>query len=360
MSTPRKDGFRLPAEFEFQNEGFMIWPQRPDNWRNGGKTVQKEFVKLITLLAKYQPMTMLVNESQYKNARASLPSNIRVLEMSSNDAFIRDTGPLYLKNKQGEIRCMKFNFNAWGGLLDGLYFPWDKDNEVASKLADLYHQDFYQDDFTLEGCSVLTDGEGTLITTEEVVLSEGRNKGINKQIAEEKFKEFLGIEKVIWLPEGFFMDEAGGDIDNILNFVKPGEIVLSWTEDQSDPQYQISKNALEILSSVTDAKGRKLIIHKLDLPQNKVELSKDQAYGVDPINGMLPRVEGQRLTATYVNYITLNKVIIVPEFGDFNDKIAQKQLASYYPDRKVIGFAANEILTGGGGLHTIVLTMPGR
>ncbi len=324
MSTPKGDGFHLPAEFESKSEGFMIWPQRPDNWRDGGKPVQKVFVELASVLVKYQPMTVLVNESQYKNARSMLPSKIRVLEMSNNDAFVKDTGPLYLINENKDIRCMDFNFNAWGGLLDGLYFPWDKDNEITRKLADLYNQDIYKSDFTLEGCSIVTDGQGTLITTEEVVLSEGRNKGITKLEAENIMKKFLGVEKVIWLPEGFFMDEAGGDVDNVVNFIKPGEVVLSWTEDTTDPQYKISQKAFDILSKAKDAQGRKFIIHKMLLPEKKVVLSKEQANGVDPINGMLPRVEGQRLTATYVNYITLNEVIIIPEFNDVNDQKAKE------------------------------------
>jgi agmatine deiminase len=358
ISTPKQDGFWLPAEFEPKSEGFMIWPQRPDNWRDGGKPAQKMIVKLAEILVKYQPITMLVNESQYKNARSALPNQVRVLEMSSNDAFVKDTGPVYLKNHNNDIRCVDFNFNAWGGLLDGLYFPWDKDNEISRKLADLNGLDMYRSDFTLEGCSVVTDGQGTIITTEEVVLSEGRNKGVSKADAEKILETYLGAKKIIWLPEGFFLDEAGGDVDNMVNFIKPGEIVLSWTDNQNDPQYEISQKAFKILSTAKDAKGNTLIIHKMNLPKRMIELPQKQALGVDPINGMLPRTEGQRLTATYVNYITLEKVIIVPEFDDVNDQIAKQQLASYYPDREIIGFSANELLTGGGGLHTLVLNMP--
>ncbi|XRF76648.1 agmatine deiminase family protein [Pediococcus acidilactici] len=187
---------------------------------------------------------------------------------------------------------------------------WDKDQEVTGKLADLFGWDRYQSDFILEGCSVVTDGEGTLITTEEVVLSEGRNKGITKAQAEAVFQNYLGAQKVIWLPEGFFLDEAGGDVDNMVNFIRPGEVMLSWTDNPSDPQHRISQRAYDILSQTTDARGRNLIIHKMDLPQRPVKLTALEAEGVDPINGMLPRTEGQRLTATYVNYITLDQAII--------------------------------------------------
>lgn len=356
-SLPTEDGFRLPAEFESQQAGYMIWPQRPDNWRDGGKPAQQAFAKLAALLAKYQPMTMLVNESQFKNARAMLPDSVRVIEMSSNDAFIKDTGPFYIVNNTGEIRYADFNFNAWGGLLDGLYFPWDKDNELGMKLADLNRLDLYQNPMTLEGCSVLTDGEGTLFTTEEVILSEGRNKGMTKEAAETIFRDYLGISKTIWLPEGFFMDETGGDIDNVINVVKPGELVLSWTDNKYDPQYRISHEALELLQQATDAKGRHFKIHKLQLPST-LTLSAKEAEGVDPINGMLPRIEGQRLTATYVNYITTDKAIVVPVFDDIQDDQACQLLHELYPDRLVETYPAREILTGGGGLHTVVLNVP--
>lgn len=356
-SLPTEDGFRLPAEFESQQAGYMIWPQRPDNWRDGGKTAQHAFTKLATLLAKYQPMTMLVNENQFGNARGLLPDNVRVVEMSSNDAFIKDTGPFYIVNDSGEIRYADFNFNAWGGLLDGLYFPWDKDNELGVKLANLNRLDFYQNGMTLEGCSVLTDGEGTLFTTEEVILSEGRNKGMTKQQAEAIFQQYLGITKTIWLPEGFFMDETGGDIDNVINVVKPGELVLSWTDNKYDPQYRISHEAFELLKQATDAQGRHFKIHKLQLPST-LTLSAKEAQGVDPINGMLPRIEGQRLTATYVNYITTDKAVIVPAFGDPQDSSACQLLHELYPDRTIESFSVREILTGGGGLHTVVLNVP--
>ncbi|WP_412989890.1 agmatine deiminase [Pediococcus siamensis] len=358
ITTPITDGYRLPAEFEKQKKGYMLWPQRSDNWRDGGKPAQKMFSELAALLAQYQPMVMLVNESQYKHAREMLPSSVQVIEMSSNDAYIKDTGPFYVTAKNGTIRCENFNFNAWGGLLDGLYFPWDKDNELAEKIAGLNHLDYYQSQFTLEGCSIIVDGQGTLITTKDVILSEGRNKGVTIQKAEKVFHDFFGVEKVIWLSEGFFMDETGGDIDNMVNFVRPGEVVLTWTEDKNDPQYQISHAALKVLEKETDAKGRKLRIHKLNLPQKALTLSSEEANGVDPINGMLPRVAGQRLTATYVNYITLNDVIIMPAFEDLQDSIAQKQLQKYYPDRKIVKFPAREILTGGGGLHTVVSNVP--
>lgn len=360
--TPSADGFHWPAEFDGQVASYMIWPQRPDNWRNGGKPAQVAFAQIAAIIARFEPVTMLVNRDQYANAKAMLPPAVRVVEMSSNDAWMKDYGPFYVVNDQGERRAVDFQFNAWGGLLDGLYFPWNLDNQVAGKVADLEQTDYYSAGETvLEGCAVLTDGQGTLFATEDVVLSEGRNPGgLSKAQAEQVFHDYLGITKTIWLPQGYFMDETGGDIDNLLNVVAPGEIVLTWTDDVNDPQHAISEEAYALLQRATDARGRHLKIHKLPMPR-VLRLSQAEADQVDRINGDQPRYAGQRLTASYVNYLTVNGAILVPEFGDANDRPAQDLLAQLYPDFQIVGVpsaAVHEVLTGGGNIHTIMDGVP--
>ncbi|KRN20526.1 aguA2 protein [Pediococcus claussenii] len=346
----------MPAEFEPVDQSYMIWPQRSDNWRNGGKPAQHAFSKLAEMIAKFQPLTMLVNQSQYQNARRSLSKKIRVVEMSSNDAWIKDVGPFYITNRK-EIRGIDFEFNAWGGLVDGLYFPWDKDNQISQKILDLSETNYYRSGMVLEGCAVMVDGEGTLITTDDVILSEGRNKGMTKDHAENIFAHYFGIKKTIWLKQGYFMDETGGDIDNMINFVRPGEIVLTWTDDINDPQYKISHEAYETLLSQTDAAGRKFIIHKIQTPRI-IKLTEEEANQVDMINGMLPRFVGQRLTATYVNYLTINNIIIMPIFDDPEDKKAKRLLQNLYPKFEVHTINAREFLNGGGGIHTVVSSVP--
>lgn len=353
---PQNAGYRLVAEFEPTKESYIAWPERRDNWRNAGKPAQKMFRQLAELIARYQPVTMLVSRGQYQNAQAQLAQKMRVVEMSFDDIWLKDIGPFYVENKQ-TLYGVDFAFNAWGGLLDGLYFPWDQDALVAQKLLDLQQLDYLKHKFILEGCAIVTDGEGTLITTEEVVLSEGRNLNVSKEQVEALFAKYFGIKQVIWLPEGYFMDETGGDVDNMLNYVAPGKIVLTWTDDPADPQYAISHQAYEILRAAVDAKGRKLEIHKMQIPSPQY-LTIEEANGVDPINGRLPRIAGQRLTATYVNYLTLTKVIIMPIFDDPQDVLAKAQLQALYPEREVLTLPAREFLSGGGGLHTVVSTVP--
>ena len=194
-STPKKDGFRMPGEFEKHLGTYIIWPERPDNWRLGGKPAQKVFAEVAREIARFEPVTVCVSNCQFANARHMLPDEVRVVEMSNDDAWIRDCGPTFVSNGK-EIRGVDWRFNAWGGLHDGLYFPWDKDDSVAQKVCELERRDRYRlERFVLEGGSIHVDGEGTLVTTEECLLSEGRNPGMTKEDIEETLKEYLGIEK---------------------------------------------------------------------------------------------------------------------------------------------------------------------
>ncbi len=181
-TTPKADGFRMPAEFEPQAGVWMLWPERPDNWRGGGKPAQRAFCAVAEAIARFEPVTMCVSAAQYQNARARLPEHIRVVEMSANDAWVRDCGPTFLVNDAGELRAVDWEFNAWGGLVDGLYFPWDKDDQVAQKICELAGADSYRTDgFVLEGGSIHVDGEGTVLTTEMCLLSRGRNPGMSRE-----------------------------------------------------------------------------------------------------------------------------------------------------------------------------------
>lgn len=357
-SSPRQDGFKMPGEFAPHEGVYMLWPQRPDNWRDGGKPAQQAFVEVAKAIAEFEVVTMGVNFDQYNNARHMLPDNIRVVEIASDDSWVRDCGPTFVTNGKGETRGVDWTFNAWGGLVDGLYFPWDKDDQVAQKICENEWKDRYRlNDFVLEGGSIHVDGEGTLITTEECLLSEGRNPQLSKEQIENILKEYLNIEKVIWLKRGIYLDETNGHVDNIANFVAPGEIALAWTDDKNDPQYEISKECLDILENETDAKGRKINVTKLYVPK-PILINKEESGGVDAVDGTLPRQVGDRLAASYVNYYTANGGIIYPLFGDAMDEKAKETLQALYPDRKIVGVYAREILLGGGNIHCITQQIP--
>lgn len=358
-SNPKMDGYRMPAEFEPHDGCWMIWPERSDNWRYGAKPAQKAFAEVAKAIAEFEPVTMVVNRGQYDTARHMLPDYIRVVEMATDDSWMRDVGPTFVKNDEtGEVRGIDWTFNSWGGLVDGLYFPWDNDDHVAQKVCDIEGIDRYRlNNFVLEGGSIHVDGEGTLIVTEECLLSEGRNPSLSKQQIEEILGDYLNVEKIIWLKRGIYLDETNGHVDNICNFVRPGEVVLAWTDDEADPQYEISKECYEILSNETDAKGRKFNIHKLYVP-SPVLITKEESEGVDSVDGTLPRMEGDRLAASYANYYTANGGVVIPLFNDPNDEKALALFRELYPERKVVGVYAREILLGGGNIHCITQQQP--
>ena len=357
-TIPKNDGFRMPGEFEKHSGTYIIWPERPDNWRLGAKPAQKVFTEVASVIGKYEPMTVIASRSQYSNAREMLPSYVRVVEMSNDDSWIRDCGATFVIDDFGNKRAIDWKFNAWGGLVDGLYFPWDQDDKIAMKMCEIEQVDRYRlDDFILEGGSIHVDGEGTLITTEECLLSEGRNSHLTKEEIEKVLCDTLNVSKVLWIPNGIYNDETNGHVDNICNYVRPGVVVLAWTDDETDPQYAISKAAYDYLSSVTDARGRKLEIHKLYTPK-PILITKEESEGVDAIDGTLPRQEGDRLAASYANYYTGNGFVALPIFNDPNDEKAIKLLSELYPDRDIIPIYAREILLGGGNIHCITQQVP--
>jgi len=356
-TTPRADGFHMPAEFSLHAGTWMLWPQRPDNWRMGAKPAQKAFVAVASTIAQFEPLTMGVNHDQFSNARQMLPPHIRVVEISNNDAWMRDCGPTFVIDRKGSLRGIDWIFNAWGGLYNGLYFPWDLDEGVASKVFKIEGVDYYRAPIVLEGGSIHVDGDGTCITTAECLLSPGRNPDLTQAQIEEQLRDYLNIEKVLWIPRGVFHDETTGHVDNIACFLRPGVIALTWTDDNSDPQYERSTEAYDFLMSNTDAQGRRFEVHKIHQPK-PILITPEEAEGVDVVDGTLPREAGDRMAASYVNFYFCNQGAIVPTFNDPHDQAALDTLQRLLPDRKVVGIPAREILLGGGNIHCITQQQP--
>ena len=191
-STPRADGYYMPAEWQPHSQTWMLWPERPDNWRYGAKPAQAAYAAVAEAIARFEPLTMGVSADQYENACARLSDNIRVVELSNNDAWVRDTGPTFVVDGQGGLRANDWEFNAWGGLTGGLYQPWNRDDQVAQKICNLERIERYRTDgFVLEGGSIHVDGDGTLITTEECLLNANRNPHLSRAEIEQKLRDHL-------------------------------------------------------------------------------------------------------------------------------------------------------------------------
>jgi agmatine deiminase len=356
-TTPRDDGFRMPAEWEPHVGCWMLWPERSDNWRSGAKPAQHAFAAVAAAISEGEPVTVCVSPSQYIIAREMLAPAVRVVEMTSNDSWIRDCGPSFVVNDSGEVRGIDWKFNAWGGLRGGLYFPWDQDDLVGEKVVELERDDRYAPDFILEGGSIDVDGEGTVLVTEQCLLNPNRNPDKNRTEIEKLLCDYLGVEKILWLQDGVYLDETDGHIDNFCRFVAPGIVVLTWTDDPGDPQYPISAAALKRLESMSDARGRPLEIHKLIQP-SPICITAEEAAGVDHVPGTLPRVAGDRLAASYVNFYIANDVVVMPRFDDTNDALAKAKLSSLFPSRRIVTVPGREILLGGGNVHCITQQEP--
>nr|MBO2510287.1 agmatine deiminase [Gammaproteobacteria bacterium] len=358
-STPRADGFRMPAEWEPHSQTWMIWPERPDNWRLGGKPAQAAFTAVAKAIARFEPVTVCVSAGQYENARARLDDpRIRVVEISSDDAWVRDTGPTFVIDDQGCVRGVDWTFNAWGGLDGGLYASWVRDDQVASKILEVERCDRYRTEgFVLEGGSIHVDGEGTLITTEECLLNRNRNPQLSREQIETVLREHLAVDTIIWLPEGLYNDETDGHVDNFCCFVRPGEVLLAWTDDPADPNYPRCQAALRVLEQARDARGRSLQVHKLPIP-GPLYATAEECAGVDRVAGSQPRDPSVRLAGSYVNFLIVNGGIIAPRFDDPKDAEAEAILRRVFPEHEVVMVPGREILLGGGNIHCITQQQP--
>ena len=351
--TPREAGFAMPAEWAPHAGCWMIWPERPDNWRLGAKPAQKAFVQVATAISRFEPVTMLVSHRQYENARACLPPEVRVVEMSSNDAWARDIACTFLLGKNGELAGVDWPFKSWGGL----YFPWDKDDAIAGKMLEMERAKRFRAPLVIEGGALHVDGEGTVLVVEQCVLNENRNPDVRRQDMERMLKDYLGTSHVIWLENGVPHDETDGHVDNLACFVKPGVVLLTWCDDPADPHYQVSRDAEARLKTARDAKGRELTIERIPMP-TPMFYTQAEAEGVDATASGMNRKAGERLAASYVNFYIANGAIIAPAFGVETDEPARNVLARLFPEREIVMLPAREILLGGGNIHCITQQQP--
>ena len=354
----------MPAEWEEHEGCIMIWPERPGSWPNGAKKARQAFREVIEAIAESETVYLVTGEKAMESARNAFEnhSNVKLFLCQTDDAWARDIGPTFVRNQERKVRGVNWNFNAWGGTYNGLYATWDKDQAFAEKFASTFHYELYDAmPFVLEGGSIHSDGEGTVMVTESCLLSRGRNPELTKEQIEEKLKDYLGIEKVLWLPYGIYQDETDEHVDNVCAFVEPGKVVLAWTNREEDPQYAMSKACYEYLIHEKDAKGRDIKVVKLPIPDVPILVEPSDLEGYIFEEGEDMREAGERLAASYVNFYISNDAIIMPAFGGENqgsDERAAQILQSCFPDRRVITVMARDILSGGGNIHCITQQIP--
>lgn len=362
-TLPTADGFTMPAEFATHSATVLIWPVRPGSWGRDPSVAQRAFLDVIREIAKEEDVHLLAGAEDAAAARAAVADlpRITVHEIESDDAWARDIGPTFVTDGK-TLRGISWRFNAWGGTVDGLYANWDKDDAVAAALCEALGVDCYDaGDFVLEGGSIHVDGEGTLLTTEACLLSAGRNPNLTREQIEQKLADYLGIRKVLWLPRGIYLDETNEHVDNVCAFTAPGEVVLAWTDAETDPQYPLSKACLDYLNGVTDAAGRKLKVRLLPIPDHPILCTEADCAAYDFAPGEDMREPGDRLAGSYANFYIANSAVLVPQFGGENaasDAHALAILREAFPTRRVIGIDARAILLGGGNIHCITQQIP--
>ena len=356
-STPRADGYRMPGEFEPHSGCWLAWPERPDNWRLGAKPAQAAYAAVAEAINASEPVTVAVSDAQFEHCRSLLSPSIRLVEISTDDAWIRDTGPTFVVDGEHGRRGVDWHFNAWGGLRGGLYFPWDRDDRVAAKVLEIERADRYRAPLVLEGGSIHVDGEGTVLSTEECLLNPNRNPELSREQIEQALLDHLGASKLIWLGQGLYDDETDGHVDNLACFARPGVVLLTWTDDESDPQHAISRDAHERLIAASDARGRSLEVIHLPSP-GPITITEQEARGVDAVQGTQPRRAGDRLAASYANFYIANSRIVLPLLDERYDEQATSILRGVFPERELVGVPAREILLGGGNIHCITQQVP--
>lgn len=346
----------MPAEWQPHAGTWMLFPERPDNWRDNAAPAQAAFARVAAAIAQFEPVTVGVSSRMLATARDILPPSVRSVLIDSDDAWVRDTGPTFVTNGHA-VRGVGWQFNAWGGADGGLYADWMRDAAVAEAICDIVGVPRYQADFVLEGGSIHTDGDGTLLTTRECLLNPNRNSHLTQADIEARLRDYLGVSHIIWLDDGVYMDETDGHIDNLACFVRPEEVVLTWTDDPHDPQYAISRAAYDTLMATRDARGRRLTVHRLHQP-DPLTVSAAEAAGIVPVPGSQPRRVGDRLAASYVNFSICNGGIVMPAFDSPYDAQAAATLRALFPDRVIVQVPGREILLGGGNIHCITQQQP--
>ena len=342
----------MPAEWESHEATWLAWPHNPEDWPGKFQAIPWLYAEIVRLLAACERVHLLVQDereerraiSVLERAHANL-DNVSFHQWPTDRVWTRDSGPIFVRNLQGEIAITNWLFNAWAK-----YSDWHLDDQIPGRAAELLNLTQWQPTIdaggeqhrlVLEGGSIDTNGQGILLTTEECLLSEvqQRNPGVSRERLESAFRDYLGIEQVIWLGRGIAGDDTHGHVDDITRFVGPSTIVTAVEPNTADANHEPLAENLARLKAARAVDGRQFTIVEMPLPRPVV-------------------FRGQRLPASYANFYIANGLVLVPTFHDPNDRIALGILAELFPDREVIGIHAVDLVWGLGTLHCMTQQQP--
>jgi agmatine deiminase len=345
--TPAELGYHMPAEWRRHQATWLTWPKDPLTWPERVPLVEDIFLQMMATLAPHETVNLLVDNAtaeQGVRRRCNFAGaeNIRFHLIPTVDSWIRDYGPNFLVSTKGELAYNDWIFNAWGNKYEEL----KQDDSIPARLESLLRVPRFEPGIVMEGGSIEVNGAGVVMTTEQCLLNQNRNPNLNRDEIENYLREFLGVQKVLWLGEGIVGDDTDGHIDDIARFVSATTIVCALGEDPADANYKLLQENLDRLQRATDASGRAFDIVTLPMP-GVVGASNDTS----------PR-QLDRLPASYANFYIANNVVLVPIFGHANDKRALEIIESLFPGRRTVGINCEPLVWGMGTIHCVTQQQP--
>jgi agmatine deiminase len=323
---------RIPAEWAPRRALWTAWPSAADLWEADLEPARDEVAAMVRALAPGERVRVLASGPEAVASAVGRVGTAKVIEAKFGDIWLRDTGPIFAREKRKAV-ALGFQFNGWGGK-----YQLEGDDSLAERVAGEARVAFRPNHFVLEGGAIEMDGEGTLLTTRQCLLNPNRNKDWDEAKAEAALKDALGVEKVLWLDEGLANDHTDGHIDNLARFIAPG-VVVCQAPYKKDPNAAVLDRIFEALSDMTDAKGRRLTVHRISSP------------------GLVLGEDDAAVPASHMNFIIGVKTVVVPIYSDSGDD-AVRALGALFPGRKAVGLSSHAILTGGGSFHCITQQEP--
>jgi agmatine deiminase len=321
---------RFPGEWEPHERTIMGWPCRLELWGDALEQARADYAEVANAVARFEPVTMIANPGrEAEQARAACGEGVEIVELPLDDSWLRDCGPIYVLDDAGGRQAVHFRFNAWGEKFP----PWDRDAAVGALIAEHLGDPVREAPIVLEGGSILSDGAGTLLTTEQCLLNPNRNRGLPREEIEACLREYLGIERFLWLGQGLLEDrDTDGHVDLIAAFLAPGRVMLQ-TVDPENPNHAGAQENL--------ARLRAAGIEVVEMPY-------------------LPyaTVAGETVAVSYMNLYVCNGGVIVPVCGADSDDAALEIIAAAFPGREVVSVRGPLLAFGGGGPHCITQQVP--
>jgi agmatine deiminase len=346
--TPNALGFRMPAEWEPHEATWLSWPHELTDWPGKFAPIPWAFAEIVRHLSKVERVYLLVEsraaQSRVRTILEKSGANLDAVDfflVPTDRGWMRDSGPICVRSESGEVAFSNFQFNGWAK-----YPNHKKDAAVVAKANQKLKRRLWQPQHksrrvVLEGGSIDVNGRGTLLTTEECLLSEvqERNPGFSKEDYAQVFREYLGVTNVLWLKKGIAGDDTHGHVDDLTRFVNPTTVVTIVETNSNDANYAPLQENLALLKTMKDQDGAPLRVETLPMPA--------------PVY-----FDDFRLPASYANFYIANKLVLVPTFNDSNDRVALNTLARLFPDREVVGIACRDLVLGLGTLHCMTQQQP--